>query len=54
MRNGNAHLAGVLGADHLTLPGQTHMVKPKVLTPVLAATPSSGGAPDAAAAPAVA
>jgi pimeloyl-ACP methyl ester carboxylesterase len=37
MRNGNRHLAEVLGADYETLPGQTHMVKPKVLAPALAA-----------------
>ena len=36
MRNGNAHLAAVLGADYMTLPGQTHMVKAKVLAPALA------------------
>ena len=36
MRNGNAHLAEVLGGRYVTLPGQTHMVKPKVLAPALA------------------
>ena len=35
MRNGNAHLAEALGAGHVTLPGQTHMIKPKVLAPAL-------------------
>ena len=35
MRNGNAHLAEVLGARYVTLPGQTHMVKAKVLAPAL-------------------
>jgi pimeloyl-ACP methyl ester carboxylesterase len=52
MRNGNAHLAEVLGAAHLTLPGQTHMVKPKVLAPalaeVLAAPTATSGVPSAA------
>lgn len=50
MRNGNAHLAEVLGADYLTLPGQTHMVKPKVLAPVLAAVLGDGVSPTTAAA----
>lgn len=36
MRNAMRELAGVVpGAQHRTLPGQTHMVKPKVLAPVL-------------------
>ena len=42
MRNGNAHLAEVLGADHITLPGQTHMVKTKVLAPAVAAILGNG------------
>ncbi len=42
MRNGNAHLAEVLGADHITLPGQTHMVKAKVLAPAVAAILGNG------------
>jgi len=42
MRNGNAHLADVLGAAYTTLPGQTHMVKPKVLAPALAAILGTG------------
>ena len=43
MRNGNAHLADVLGARYMTLPGQTHMVKPKVLAPALADVLGVGG-----------
>lgn len=35
MRNANADLATVLGADYRTLEGQTHMVKTKVLAPAL-------------------
>jgi hypothetical protein len=36
MRNAMRELAAVVpGAQHRTLPGQTHMVKPKVLAPVL-------------------
>jgi len=36
MRNGVAELAGVLpNARHRTLDGQTHLVKPKALAPVL-------------------
>jgi pimeloyl-ACP methyl ester carboxylesterase len=37
MRNGNAALAAVIpGATHHVLPGQTHMVKAKVLAPFVA------------------
>jgi pimeloyl-ACP methyl ester carboxylesterase len=37
MRNSNAALAAVIpGAAHQVLPGQTHMVKAKVLAPFLA------------------
>ncbi|GAA4532466.1 alpha/beta fold hydrolase [Amycolatopsis samaneae] len=36
MRNGVAALAAQLGTTVHTLPGQTHLVKPKVLAPVLA------------------
>jgi pimeloyl-ACP methyl ester carboxylesterase len=35
MRNSAAALAELLGADHRTLEGQTHMVKPGALAPVL-------------------
>jgi pimeloyl-ACP methyl ester carboxylesterase len=45
MRNGNAHLAATLAADYKTLPGQTHMVKPNVLAPVLAAILADGESP---------
>jgi pimeloyl-ACP methyl ester carboxylesterase len=37
MQNGMRALARTLGAYHETLPGQTHMVKPDVLGPVLEA-----------------
>jgi hypothetical protein len=37
MQNGMHALARTLGAYHETLPGQTHMVKPDVLGPVLEA-----------------
>jgi pimeloyl-ACP methyl ester carboxylesterase len=37
MQNGMHALARTLGAHHETLPGQTHMVKPDVLAPVLEA-----------------
>ncbi|GAA3466187.1 alpha/beta fold hydrolase [Nonomuraea roseola] len=38
IRNGARQLADVLpGAEHRTLPGQTHMVKPEALAPVLTA-----------------
>jgi pimeloyl-ACP methyl ester carboxylesterase len=35
MRNSVEALAGLLGAEHRTLEGQTHMVKPDALAPVL-------------------
>lgn len=35
MRNANANLAQVLGADHRTLEGQNHMIKGKALAPLL-------------------
>lgn len=35
MRNGQAALARVLGAETVTLPGQTHMVKPEPQVPVI-------------------
>jgi pimeloyl-ACP methyl ester carboxylesterase len=35
-RNSNRALAELLGAEHRTLEGQTHMVKPHALAPVLA------------------
>jgi hypothetical protein len=47
MRNGNAHLAEFLGADYMTLPGQTHMVKPNVLAPALEAILADGPARNA-------
>lgn len=53
MRNGNAHLAEILGADHITLPGQTHMVKAKVLAPAVAAILGDRGAPTPAPPPPV-
>jgi hypothetical protein len=36
MRNTQRALADLLGAEYRTLEGQTHMVKPKALAPVLA------------------
>src|SRR5262245_17514268 len=35
MRSGNRALARILNADHRTLKGQTHMLKPKVHAPML-------------------
>jgi len=37
MRNSAQALAELLGARHRTLDGQTHMVKPDALSPVLTA-----------------
>jgi pimeloyl-ACP methyl ester carboxylesterase len=36
MRNAVASLAGTIGAEHRVLEGQTHLVKPQALAPVLA------------------
>lgn len=36
MRNSVAALAGLLGAEHRVLEGQTHIVKPKAIAPVIA------------------
>ena len=52
MRNGDAQLAEVLGAGYVTLPGQTHMVKPKVLAPAVAARLGRGATRTATPAPA--